>query len=75
MIFQLHYQPIKELKPTTMVSQTEISDDLPSEECTKRLQNWIKDVHFRHPLPEGMSWMCCDETSEYFWMAENQGVE
>lgn len=55
---QLHHQSISNPRETRFIAQKEIR---PSE-----VNEWLRDVNSRHPLPEGWQWMICDEKYEGF---------
>jgi hypothetical protein len=63
MILQMHFQKIGQADKSEFVAQ---SDDIQNDES---LESWRNGVMERHPLPDGMTWMICDETSDLFMRA------
>ena len=64
MLMQLHHQ--FEDGHTEMQSQREIENH-------DELRKWIRETQETHPLPVSAIWMACNEDSEHFWKAVQQG--
>ena len=63
MIFQMHFQKLGVADKSEFVAQ---SDDIQNDESPEA---WRDGVMERHPLPAGMSWMMCSDTSDLFMRA------
>ncbi len=63
-LYQLHWQEIKHpYKVVEFIAQKEIKTNA-------EMQEWLKDVSERHPLPEGMCWSIHDWDSKDFVKAD-----
>ena len=68
MLVQLHFEyPDK----TEFVAQAEIPDDATQKELDEIVYPWVKCIKKRHLLPEGCTWLLCDQKSRLFvWAAD-----
>lgn len=67
MIFQIHHQRIDDPRSTEMVAQGDPEEiGVTPDGIGEFMENWIKDVATRHPLPEDCQWMVCNEESDLF---------
>ncbi len=69
MLLQLHWQFKNGV--TRMRAQRDFTFNYPISE----MQEWVRDIRERHPLPEGAIWMMCDKKSRYFVGTIKEGDE
>ena len=65
MIYQFHHQ-LKDGRLGLFMYQFEIDDDLNSAETYAQAEKHIKAAEKKSPLPEGATWLLCDENSKHF---------
>ena len=71
MIYQLHLQ-LKDGQLGSFMYQFEIDDNLNSGKTYAEGEKHIKIAEKKSPLPEGATWLLCNENSKHFVGVKNE---